>query len=106
MTLTVITNDVPREVIEAWELSADERAEFDYLNWDAIDCGEESASFVRYKGDLINLGDVPSTREILACGGAGDLRAWDGYLSDSYFSVIVVRYCADSEYVVVGRYLS
>jgi hypothetical protein len=35
--LTVKTNNVPRLLIDAYELSEKERAEFDYLDWEAID---------------------------------------------------------------------
>ena len=55
--VTVITNNVPRFVVEAYELSADERADFDYLDWTAIEAGEDSATFVRYKGELLDIGE-------------------------------------------------
>ena len=54
------TNNVPRFVVDAYELTLAERAEFDYLNWDAIDAGEDSASFFRFKGTTYDLGEVPN----------------------------------------------
>lgn len=101
--LQVITNNVPRPVVEAYELTLAERAEFNYLDWHAIDKGEASASFVRYKGTLHDLGDFMTTRDLPEYH---ELRKWHGYASDSFFSGIVVRYCQDYEYVIVGRYYS
>lgn len=98
----VVTNGVPRDVVDAAELSAEERAEFDYLDWPAIERGEESASFFRYRGTVYDLGEFQGTR-----GTAGEeLRRWDGFLSDSFFSAVVVRYVDAGERVVVGLLLS
>ena len=103
-TLKVITNNVPRLVIDAYELNAKERAEFDYLDWPAIERGEESATFFRFKGMLFNLDEFMTT------GGLpipNPLRKWDGYSSDSFFSGVLVRFCPnDCDYVIVGRYYS
>ncbi len=51
----IITNNVPRDIINAFELSERERAEFDYLDWPAMERGELSASFFRYRGILYDL---------------------------------------------------
>lgn len=103
--MDVTTNNVPRDVVDAYELSAAERAEFDYIDWPAVDRGEGSASFFRYRGRLYDLGEFSTTSMPF---GAPDLAAqgWDGYLSDSFFSAIVVRYVDDGERVVVGLALS
>jgi hypothetical protein len=111
--MQIITNHHPRDVIDAWQLTADERAEFDYLDWPAIEDGRDSASFVRYKGELIDLADIDG----IPPTGAG-LEGWDGYKSDSFFSGLVFRYpredcygrpladSLDTERVIVGRYFS
>ena len=57
MAITIITNNVPRWVIDAYELTESERAQFDYLDWDAIARGEDSASFFRYRGELHDIGE-------------------------------------------------
>lgn len=103
--LLITTNNVPRDVVDECELSVKEREEFDYIDWEAIDegCGG-GASFMRYRGELYDLGEFTTTAEL--CRGAGhhDLSKWDGYQSDSFFSGLVVRYVDDFERVVVGRY--
>ena len=103
---TVITNNVPREILDAWELTPAQREDFDYLDWAAIERGEDSATFVQYRGELYDLNDICE-----ASWGGGmpeSLRGWDNYASDSFFSGVVVRYVhEDDDYrVVMGRYYS
>ena len=106
--LTIITNHVPREVVGAWELTPAEREEFDYLNWDAIERGEDSASFVRYRGELLDLGEF----EVWDNPASPTRNGWDGIRPDSYFSGTLVRYARDEsgeldpERVIVARYYS
>lgn len=101
--LTIITNHVPRLILEAYELSAKERAEFDYLDWDAIERGEESASFIRYKGTLYDLGDL----ERADLPPYHPLAQWDAFVSDTFFSGVVFRYVKDDyDHVICGRYYS
>lgn len=113
MSIRVVTNNVPRPVIEAYELTPEERKEFDYLDWTKIEAGEDSASFFRYKGQLYDLGEF--MRDYGITKGAGlppHLANWDGYASDSFFSATVVRYVhgdpnyEDYGYVVVGTVIS
>ena len=96
--IKISTNNQPRDIVDAWELSADEREEFDYLDWPAIESGNDSAQFFRYRGQVYDLGEFMTT------SGMDELKHWHGYASDSYFSGIVVRYCDDYERVIVGTY--
>jgi hypothetical protein len=104
--LRIITNNVPRDIIDAYELGADEQSEFDYLDWEAIKDGRDSASFFRYKGELHDLGEFLTTSELSRGAGHHDLSAWDGYQSDSFFSGLVVRYVDNFERVIIGTYLA
>jgi hypothetical protein len=101
--LTFITNNVPRDIIDAYELDADERAEFDYIDWAGVEDGSASASFFRYYGQLFDLGEFERWDN-----PASPTRnsQWDGMRSDTFFSGVVVRYVEDNERVVVGRYYS
>lgn len=97
--LTIVTNNVPRDILNGWDLTLKERQEFDYLNWVDIEKGEDSASFFRYKDEVYDLQEfelVVDTR----------FQGWEGIRSDSFFSGIVVRYVNDDEQIVVGRYYS
>ena len=101
--VTVITNNVPRDIIDAWELTEAERKDFDYIKWDDIEKGEDSASFIRYKGELYDLGDF------MTCERTGVQyhwqEKWDGYISDTFFSGILVRYYGmEHDQVIMGRF--
>jgi hypothetical protein len=97
--VTVITNNVPRDVVEAYELTPEERKDLDYINWDLIEKGEDSASFFRYKGEVYDLGGFEPCRD-------PRFSHWHGYQNDSFFSGILIRYTSDYEQVVVGRFYS
>lgn len=101
--LTIICNNVPRDILDGYDLTPAERAEFDYVNWPAIDAGEDSASFFRYRGTVYDLGEFLITRTMPEFS---PLNRWDGYISDSFFSGVVVRYVDNFERVIVGRFYS
>lgn len=84
-------------MVDAYELTEDERKEFDYLNWPAIDDGLDSASFFRYRGTVYDLGEflVNSAPE-----------GWQAARADSYFSAIVIRVSDDGEEITAGLYLA
>ena len=94
--ITIITNNIPRDIIDACELTDNERKEFDYLNWAELEDGSQSASFVRYKNWVYDLNDTegifrPDTR-------------WF-YISDSFFSGVLFRYADErAESIICGRY--
>jgi hypothetical protein len=98
--LTIRTNNVPRPILDASELTLAEQAEFDYLDWAALEAGNDSASFFRYKGHTYDLGEFQTTSRMPEFS---PLRKWDGYLSDSFFSGIVVR-TDDDDQIIVGTY--
>ena len=98
----ITTNNTPRDVIQAWELSDSERESFDHIDWHKIAVGEESdPGFLRYKGTLYSLDDFTTT-----AGLDGTLDMWDGYVNWTYFSGIVVRFVPGTEMdqIIVGRY--
>ena len=101
--ITVKTNNVPRDVLDAHDLTIVERNEFDYLDWSAIEQGTDSASFFRYKGEVYDLGEFCATSGLPKFN---PLTRWDGYYSDSFFSGIVIRFCNDFEQIVVGHFYS
>ncbi len=111
MSVRVITNNVPRIILDGSQLTASERADFDYLDWDAIERGEDSRDFVRYRGRIYCVSDFSADYGITRGAGLpAHLARWDGYLSDSFFSAVVVRYGTDdtfgSDYVVMGTVIA
>lgn len=109
MSITVITNNVPRDILYAHELTLAEREQFGYINWDAAESGEEIPEFVRYKGDLLDLGEFSATP--IGSSGNGTINEWmsewSGYINDTYFSGVLVKYVGTEwDQVVMGRYFS
>ena len=108
MTLTIKTNNVPRECIMGqWldgfgalnpsSLYSKLRQQFDYLTEDEFD----ETEFFQYKGYWYSLGDFL----YIDSNSPFDNRKWDGYSSDSYFSGVLVKNNYDGT-VTVGRYCS
>jgi len=101
----ITTNNIPRLVIDGYQLAEKERAEFDYINWDNVEQGNDSAEFFRYKGNLYHLQDAMRIdQENLPCGS--ELKGWQGYYGESYFSVVVFKYCPDFDHVIVAHITS
>jgi len=96
--MQIITNNVPRDIISGWDLTPQEREEFDHYTTEELDC----ASFFRYKGEVYDLGEFMRWDNV----DSPTRQNWDGCHSDSFFSAIVVRLCNDNEQVVVGLALS
>jgi hypothetical protein len=96
--LTVKTNNVPRDLISAFELNGAEysklRKEFDWME----DQDFEYAMFFNYRGQVYALADFLRTE--------GDLLAqgWQGVLNQTYFSGLLVKIVDSCQSVVVGRY--
>lgn len=104
MGVEIRTNNVPRDIIHGFELTEAERKEFDYIDWAKIDEGTDSASFVRYRGQLMDLGEFmrfESTPNLFV--------GWDGYAPDSFSTGTVVRFVEgdmDTTRIVVGYYVT
>ena len=92
--MNIVTNNHPREVVYGHELPEKWQKEYDYL------ADFQSERFVKYKGIYIHLGDFLTTQQVKG------LEGWDGYLSDSYFSGLLVKFVEDEDFVVMGRYYS
>lgn len=92
--MTVKTNKHWRNLLYGYELTPEERKDFDYIDPEDFD----SHAFFRYRGVVYDPG------EFMCC--PDDLGPWDGYASDTFFSGIVIRYSRDTERVQVGTYYS
>ena len=103
MTLTIKTNNVPRETLYFCQLDTKEQQivsdKFDYFTAEELD----EQSFFKYRGEWYTLSDF------LRIENNSDLNGWDGYSSDSYFSGVLIKvsesFMGDYD-VIVGRYFS
>ena len=101
--MKIRTNNVPRHAILGFDLSPEERAEFDYLSEEEL--GERS--FARYKGQLYDLGDfITTTPGPWNMGLPPGFLKWDGYADESAFFGTLIRYTDDFESVVFGQYFT
>lgn len=107
--MKITTNNVPRPLVLGYELTAKERKEFDYLDDEQL----QYRSFFRYRGNVYDLSQFiliyHNGQGMEAFGHydhTGELKGWDGIMTDSYFSGIVVKYVNDYEDVIVGTILS
>lgn len=96
--MKIYTNNHKRPLIYGFELTSNERSEFDYYDEEEI----EFAQFFRYKGEVYDLGDFMRTNF-----PNSPFTGWAGYSSDSFFSGILVKFPPDDdEFVIVGTYIS
>lgn len=100
--ITIVSNYQPRDVIDYRELEPKERDEFDYIDWDELSYNGYSHDFVRYKGQLYDLEEFQRPHI-----WAPVWNYWDGYMSEGFFSGLLVKFVDSSlESVIMGRYYS
>ncbi len=93
-------NNKPRIVLNHWELTEKEQSEFDYLP-------EGEGSFFRYKGLVYDLGEfMRIDKGVAPHPQRPNWEKFDGYLSDTFFSGVLVKFSADLDSVIVARYYS
>lgn len=102
--LQVITNHHEHDILYWWELTPSEKREFDWIERNGANPDEYE--FFRYRGNAY------CTSDFMPIENNADLKDWDGYVSDSYFSGIVIKYARedwggiDPDHVICGLYLS
>lgn len=110
MSVTIKTNNVPRDLLYWFDLTPKEQKEFDH------DVREDSCYF-RFKGQVYCMDNFLCLHNKIHMPQGQDIfPGWDGYESDSFFSGIVIRYprvpqwggppVEDVERVIVGTYFS
>lgn len=86
----VYRTDVPKRILESesfWMGSSDEESDEEYFD-----------GFLFYKGSWYHLSMFERTS-----GKLKDL-GWDGYIGDSYFSGVVIKWSSDGERYKIGTY--
>ena len=114
--VTITTNNRPRPLISACHLSASElavvRSEFDYIDWNEVEAGNDDPLFFRYRGQWYDFGEfsriiAPDAKSMhpMECAEPA-FQGWDGYQADSYFSGTLIRLADmdDGQGVIVGRF--
>jgi hypothetical protein len=97
-------NHVPRDIIYWYELTPREVAKFDYLDTEEK---QNDASFFRYKRQTYDLSEFFAITGAIAphCDRLG-WEKFDGYMSNSFFSGVLVRYVDSGERVIAATYFA
>lgn len=94
--MKIITNNQPRQLLGWWDLTDNEKQEFDWLETEEEQCSTE---FFRYKRQVYTLEEF-----VLPCRD-GALSDWDGLHATSAFSAVLIKYThGHDDEIVVGRY--
>lgn len=103
--MQIIDIEYDVEIVHEYELTAEEREDFDYMDWNAMEAGTDSASFFRYGGSVYSTADFSPDFGISAGTGLPEnLREWSAYLSESAWSAVVIRWQDEScETVTIGH---
>ena len=97
--LIITTDHKFRDFLYGSELTDKEREDFEYIDPEEIG----SRDFFRYRGHIYDPGDFLRTGQSEWCPFKDK---WDGYISDSYFSGVLIKYSEDGEQYQVGTYYS
>ena len=90
MTVKIRTNNHARPLLDAWELTGEERAEFDYAT--------DESQWFRYKGILYCLDDFPAWGNHWTGPKPEWAKEWDAFSADGFFSGIVIRISDEQGY--------
>tara|TARA_R100001244_G_C5135758_1_gene126836 strand:+ start:97 stop:423 length:327 start_codon:yes stop_codon:yes gene_type:complete len=99
--LKIKTNNVPRNLLYGYELTAKEAEDFDYIDKEDF----ATTDFAKYKGNIYHIGDMMSTHGEMTGMPILCEAGWSGYEAETMWSGIVLRYAdAYCETVVMGSF--
>ena len=93
--INIMTNNKPRQLICGYQLSDKQKKDFDYIDSREID----NHDFVIYKNNVYDVEEFTRVDD-----NSKHFKEWHGYSSDSFFSGVLIKYCEDNDYVVMGWY--
>lgn len=92
--MEIRTNNIPRNLKYGYEMPEKFKADFDYIPEDEFN----NHAFFEYKKQWYDLGEFIRTSATIP-----ELKAWQGYSSDSAFSGVVVR-LINNDKIIVGKF--
>lgn len=97
MTMIIKCNNKPRPIIYGFELSDKQKVDFNYL-------GENinENRFFMYKNEIYDINDFMRVCDL----HNNPFSGYHGYISESFFSGILIKLCDNSDYIIVARYYS
>lgn len=101
-SLTIKTNNIPREMISFQDLPERSKCDFNYLSE-----GERYESrLVKYRECFYDVYDSEVNRNDGAFNSKCFPIKWDSYISDSFFSGVLFQLAEDNECVICATYYS
>lgn len=93
--LTITTNNQPRPLWSYYDMSKRGQDDHDYVK--EQERYDDGPRFFQYRGCWYDSYEFMRAEHI---------DGWDGYMTDSFFSAVVIRFTEDGEEVIVGLALS
>ena len=93
--MKIITDHKWRDIVLGQDLTKKQRKEFDYITDEDFDY----SGFVKYRGVIYDIGEFMFT-------DWADWHDYDGYMSDSFFSGVLIKLSEDGEQCKIATYLS
>jgi hypothetical protein len=101
MAVTIKSDKKWRNLLYGYDLPKKWRKEFDYLTDEEF----EIHDFAKYRGWVYDVHEFMRIPQGTG-GGFPELAAWDGYMSDTYSSGVVIKLSSDGEQYKIGRFYS
>jgi hypothetical protein len=101
MAVTIKSDKKWRNLLYGYELPKKQRKEFDYLTDEEFD----TRNFAKYRGNYYDVGEFQRVPSIKSEDGPAFVK-WDGYMSDSYFSGVLIKLSSDGEQYKIGMFYS
>ena len=102
MAVVIKTDNKWRNLIYGYELPVKWRKEFDWIKNDEE---YENTNFAKYRGWVYNIDEFMSIPRGVGAGFP-EFHAWDGYMSDTAFSGVLIKLSSDGEQYKIGRFYS
>lgn len=96
--MKIITNNHWRKPVYGFELPEKIRAEFSYLK------DLDDLIFIKYKGEYLLDEFMRIDNTMLL--HTQEFKDWQGYMSDSFFSGLLIRYSEDMEEYQIATYIN
>ncbi len=96
--MKIITNNHHREFIYGFELPDKSKEEFSDIS------GFEDMTYIYYKGEYQLNEFLPIPKSLKERNP--ELSRWHGYISDSFFSGLLIRYSEDLETYQIATYIN
>ena len=97
----VVTDNKWKDLLFGYELPESVLSDFDYIDSEEL----PTRSFIKYKGCYYDVGDIMRLDFQRECYPE-QFKGWHGYVSETFFSGILIRLSDDGEQYQIASYFS